>query len=190
MVEMNSHGISIANYVEIVEQPEEEVATEEAVAPSPPPPPPPVIFGACGSGRLDADISIKPPAPVAFSAPPAPPRPPTPEPPATDQGITAVALYEYVHKFRNIHICNSSHKLILAAMTQPKKTNSLFVRVIGFTRSRLHRKIGGKGETPKVMLGCSLVRLVILRCVCTRMLTARSRSKQTTLKCKSDRRNS
>jgi hypothetical protein len=81
-----------ANYVEIVEQPEETAAEEPAPSPPPPPPPPPVSVN-CESGYPDADVSSKPP-PVA---PAAPPRPPTPEPAPAEQGITAIAMYEYVH---------------------------------------------------------------------------------------------
>ncbi|OCB86325.1 hypothetical protein A7U60_g6639 [Sanghuangporus baumii] len=66
-------GLFPANYVEIIEQ-SDEPAAETAAPPPPPPPPPP---------------------PVEPAAPAAPPAPPAPVATAKDEGVCAIALYDY-----------------------------------------------------------------------------------------------
>ncbi|EJD08583.1 uncharacterized protein FOMMEDRAFT_117069 [Fomitiporia mediterranea MF3/22] len=67
-------GLFPANYVEIIEQAEEPAVEEQAQAAIPPPPPPP---------------------PVEPAAPTAPPAPPAPTASTGDQGVCAIALYDY-----------------------------------------------------------------------------------------------
>ncbi|KAH8091661.1 SH3 domain-containing protein [Cristinia sonorae] len=66
-------GFFPANYVEIVE------TTEEPAVPAPPSPPPP--------------LPPPPPPPPPPVAPAAPPAPPAPAP--VDEGVVAIALYQY-----------------------------------------------------------------------------------------------
>ncbi|CAE6507099.1 unnamed protein product [Rhizoctonia solani] len=86
-------GLFPATYVELVE-------AAEAAEPAPPPPPPPPPPAEAAEPAPPPPPPPPPPpaapaAPAAPPPPPAPPRPATPEPEPEDNGVIAVALYDY-----------------------------------------------------------------------------------------------